>query len=88
MCCVVCFVVWCVQLNLSIAVINMLPVYTLDGGLACPQFCRVLFISRSYHLIAYHLIAYHLIAYHLIAYHLIAYHLIAYHLIAYHLIAT
>ena len=31
------------QLNLSVAFVNMLPVYTLDGGLACPQFCRMLF---------------------------------------------
>ena len=31
------------QLNLSVAFINMLPVYTLDGGLACPQFARMLF---------------------------------------------
>eukprot|EP01041_Mallomonas_annulata_P007225 gene7225-14735_t len=31
------------QLSLSVAVLNMLPVPYLDGGLACPQYCRLLF---------------------------------------------
>mmetsp|Transcript_13889 Transcript_13889/g.25873 ORF Transcript_13889/g.25873 Transcript_13889/m.25873 type:complete len:696 (-) Transcript_13889:38-2125(-) len=32
-----------IQLNLSVAFMNMLPVFSLDGGLACPQFARILF---------------------------------------------
>jgi hypothetical protein len=33
----------CIQLNLSVALLNMLPVSILDGGLTCPQFARLLF---------------------------------------------
>eukprot|EP00602_Paraphysomonas_sp_CaronLab_P011625 CAMPEP_0185043886 /NCGR_PEP_ID=MMETSP1103-20130426/43153_1 /TAXON_ID=36769 /ORGANISM="Paraphysomonas bandaiensis, Strain Caron Lab Isolate" /LENGTH=341 /DNA_ID=CAMNT_0027584111 /DNA_START=738 /DNA_END=1760 /DNA_ORIENTATION=- len=37
-----------IQLNLSVAFVNMLPVQVLDGGLACPQFARLLFPSRNW----------------------------------------
>jgi Zn-dependent protease len=33
----------CIQLNLSVALLNMLPVSILDGGLTSPQFARLLF---------------------------------------------
>ena len=43
-----------VQLNLSVAFMNMLPVFSLDGGLACPQFARILFPRYDGGMIASH----------------------------------
>jgi len=39
------------QLSLSVAVINLLPVYVSDGGLACPHFCR-LFFRRGWNMLS------------------------------------
>jgi membrane-associated protease RseP (regulator of RpoE activity) len=40
--------VWqCMQTSLSVGLLNMLPAMYLDGGLAFPQFARLLFSKRT-----------------------------------------